>query len=175
MSLVPKVAGWIDVALTPGGVARYGGTWRFIAGAVVETVFSILLAPAAALQVTIFLIGLLGFGRSVIWGGQQRDAHKLSWAQAAGGLWPQTLFGLGLGTMVLIGAPGALPWSAPVLLGLVFAIPFAALTAHPRLGAALTRAGLCAIPDERAPAPELLAVFEGLSPAAPAAGSARAA
>lgn len=175
MSLVPKVAGWIDVALTPGGVARYGGTWRFIAGAVVETVFSILLAPAAALQVTIFLIGLLGFGRSVIWGGQQRDAHKLSWAQAAGGLWPQTLFGLGLGTMVLIGAPGALPWSAPVLLGLVFAIPFAALTAHPRLGAALTRAGLCAIPDERAPAPELLAVFEGLTPAAPAAGSARAA
>ncbi|MFT6772989.1 MAG: membrane glycosyltransferase [Paracoccaceae bacterium] len=162
MSLVPKVAGWIDVALTPGGVARYGGAWRFVGGAMIETLFSILLAPAAAFQVTVFLIGLLGFGRSVIWGGQQRDAHRVGWGAAARGLWPQTLFGAALGAAVLIGAPGALLWSAPVLAGLALAIPFAVLTSDPRLGGVLTRAGLCAIPDERAPAPELRAVFAGL-------------
>lgn len=164
MSLVPKVAGWIDVALTPGGVARYGGRLRFMAGAMLETLFSILLAPAAAFQVTVFLIGLLGFGRSVIWGGQQRDARKLGWGAAARGLWPQTLFGLTLGAVVMIGAPEALPWSAPVLAGLILAIPFGVLTAHPGLGALLTRAGICAIPDEIAPGPELRAVFD-LSPA----------
>lgn len=162
MSLVPKVAGWVDVALTPGGVARYGGAWRFMAGAALETVFSILLAPAAAFQVTVFLIGLLGFGRSVIWGGQQRDARSLPWSAAARGLWPQTVFGLALGAVVLVGAPEALPWSAPVLAGLILAIPFGVLSAHPALGAALTRAGVCAIPDELTPSTELCAVFDGL-------------
>ncbi|MGG7566424.1 glucans biosynthesis glucosyltransferase MdoH [Rhodovulum sp. DZ06] len=170
MSLVPKLAGWADVALTRGGVARYGGRLRFAAGALAETVFSMLLAPVVAFQVTLFLVGLFVFRRSVIWGGQQRDARALPLRVAAGGLWPQTLFGLALGAAVLWGAPGALVWSAPVLAGLVLAIPFAVLTASPALGAAMSRAGLCAIPDEYAPAPALAAAVGEAAP-----GTARAA
>lgn len=159
MSLAPKLAGWADVALTPGGVRRYGGAGRFAIGALGETLFSVLLAPAAALQVTIFLFRLFVFRRSVIWGGQQRDAHALPLAVAARGLWPQTLFGLALGAVVLWGAPGALIWSVPVLAGLVLAIPFARISAAPSLGRAAARAGIFAIPDEFAPEPELARVF----------------
>ena len=170
MSFVPKIAGWIDVALTPGGVARYGGGAKFLAGTVMETVFALLLAPAVALRVTIFLVGLL-FGRKVGWSGQQRDAHALRWSEAARGLWPQLAFGLVILGLLLWGAPGAIPWAAPMLAGLTLAIPFAVLTASPAVGRAMTAAGLCAIPEERerpAPLTGLAALESEFDPDAPA-------
>ena len=113
-----------------------------------ETLFSILLAPVVAFRVTLFLIGL-AFGRSVIWGGQNRDAYRLSWRDAARGLWPQTLFGLGLLTSIgLFAQPQALAWAAPMIAGLTLAMPFAVLTADPRFGRWAARTGLCTVPDE---------------------------
>lgn len=163
VSLFPKIAGWLDVALRRGGVKAYGGWLRFAAGAVTETIFSLLLAPVAAFRVTLFLIGLV-FGRRVYWNGQQRDAHRLSWGTALRGLWPQTLFGLALFAAVATGAPSALPWAVPVLAGLCLCIPFAVLTSHPALNRAARRLRLCAIPEEFAPAPVLAPV----APPAPA-------
>ena len=43
-----------------------------------------------------------------------------------------------------------------VLAGLALSIPFAVFTASPWLGRVMTRVGLCAVPEERAPAPESL-------------------
>lgn len=169
MSLVPKLAGWIDVALTPGAVRRYGGAARFAAGAAAETVFSMLLAPVAALRVTLFLIGLL-FGRAVKWTGQARDAHALGWADAAGGLWPQTVFGLTLAGMIAVWAPAALPWAAPVLAGLILAIPFAVTTAAPGFSAWAARVGLAAVPEEA----ERPGTLRALDAAAPGAQPSRA-
>ena len=150
VSLAPKIAGWIDVALTSGGLARYGGSRRFAVGALTETVFSMLLAPIAALATTVFLIGL-SFGRTIVWSGQQRDLSRVSWAQAARMMWPQTALGLGLAGLLATSAPGALPWAAPVLAGLTLAIPFTVLTASPAAGAWARRVGLCAVPEEFAP------------------------
>ena len=53
---------------------------------------------AGVMKVAIFIIvspviGLL-FGKSVVWGGQLRDAQRLTWAEATQHLWPQTLFGI---------------------------------------------------------------------------------
>jgi membrane glycosyltransferase len=157
VSLFPKIAGWLDIAFRRGGAAAYGGPVRFAAGALTETLFSILLAPAVAVRVTIFLVGLL-FGRRIAWSGQIRDAHALSWADAARGLWPQTLFGIGFAWAIWTHAPGAIPWAAPMLAGLIGAIPFAVLTASPGFGRLTVATGLCAIPDEFAPAPELRAL-----------------
>ncbi|MEM9198368.1 MAG: glucans biosynthesis glucosyltransferase MdoH, partial [Pseudomonadota bacterium] len=93
VSLFPKIAGWIDIALTPGAALAYGGRLRFAIGAVTETLFSLLLAPVVAFRVTVFLVGLI-FGKKMGWNGQQRDAYALSWPEAVRGLWPQTLFGV---------------------------------------------------------------------------------
>ncbi|MEM6745775.1 MAG: glucans biosynthesis glucosyltransferase MdoH, partial [Pseudomonadota bacterium] len=143
MSLVPKIAGWIDVALTPGGVARYGGAARFAGGALIETAFSILMAPMVALRVTIFLVGLL-FGKTMHWSGQNRDAYSVTWGDAWRGLWPQTLAGLSLTALIAATVPGALPWAAPVLAGLSLSVPFAVLTASAGFDRALSALGLCA-------------------------------
>ncbi|MEM6487575.1 MAG: glucans biosynthesis glucosyltransferase MdoH [Pseudomonadota bacterium] len=151
MSFVPKIAGLLDVALTPGGVARYGGRARFAAGAVGEALFSVLLAPVMALSVTIFLVGLL-FGRRVMWGGQRREAYGLAWAEAAEAYWPQTLLGLAIAALTLgISGVGLFLWAAPLVLGLALAIPFAVLTASPRVGGWCAGLGLAAVPDERRP------------------------
>ncbi|MEM7508034.1 MAG: glucans biosynthesis glucosyltransferase MdoH [Pseudomonadota bacterium] len=148
VSLVPKLIGLLDIALTPGGAARYGGRLRFAIGGVIEAVFSVLLAPVVAFRVTMFLIGLI-FGKSMMWNGQNRDAYRLSWGDAAQGLWPQTLFGALLGISIAVGSGvGTLVWAAPMLGGLLLSIPLAVLTAHPRFGAWAARVGLCATPDE---------------------------
>ena len=148
VSLVPKVVGMIDIMLRKGGTRAYGGTGRFLAGAFVETVFSILLAPVVAFRVTLFLGGLL-FGKKVMWSGQNRDAYKLTWGDALRGLWPQTLFGLGLAAaMIGVGPDGVVWWGAPMIAGLALSIPFAVLTANPGFGAWAERMRLCGVPEE---------------------------
>ena len=148
MSLAPKIFGAISVAVQPGGMARYGGKARFVKGVAIETVFSILMSPAVALRLTIFLGGLL-MGRRIGWNGQDRDAHGVPWSTATKELWPQTLFGVAMIVVFGLYAPMALAWSAPVVLGLVLAIPFAVVTASPRLGRILAERKICATPEER--------------------------
>ena len=82
MYLMPKIAGLLDAVLTRGGVARYGGWLRFVPSAAIEIVFSFLQGAVSTIRTSIFMIGLL-FGKSVVWGGQSRDAQRLSWAEAA--------------------------------------------------------------------------------------------
>ncbi|MDO9441351.1 MAG: glucans biosynthesis glucosyltransferase MdoH [Beijerinckiaceae bacterium] len=174
MYLAPKLAGFIDIAMTPGGLARYGGAGKFLGGALLELGFSFLLGAATTLRTSLFMIGLL-FGRSVIWNGQARDAHALSFATAAQGLWPQMAFGVFLfGTAAAL-APGVILWSLPMTLGYLVAIPFAVMTASPRLGEWLARTGLCALPEDLSPPPILqaLASHDGQSSSEPRTGPQR--
>jgi membrane glycosyltransferase len=95
------------------------------------------------------------FGRRVMWEAQTREDGVVPVGEAARGLWPQVFFGLCFGGTLWRLAPGALPWALPTLAGLLFAIPFACITAWPSLGRWMTQMGLCAIPDDYDPAPEL--------------------
>jgi membrane glycosyltransferase len=160
MYLSPKIAGLLDAMLTPGGVARYGGAARFLVSAAIELVFSFLQGAVSTIRTTIFMIGL-AFGASVVWGGQSRDAHRLSWADAVANLWPQTLFGIVVcGAMYLI-EPAVLWWSLPLTAGYLLAVPFAVLTADPSFGRWLKAAGLCGIPEDFDPPPEIRALEPG--------------
>jgi membrane glycosyltransferase len=160
MYLMPKIAGLIDAMLTRGGVKRYGGWLRFVAGAAIELVFSFLQGAVSTIRTSIFMIGLL-FGKSVVWGGQARDAQRLSWEAAAWTLWPQTLFGLLVCGALLLIAPAVFWWSLPLTAGYLLAIPFAVLTAHPAFGKVLQRLGLCGIPEDFDTPGEVAAVQGG--------------
>jgi membrane glycosyltransferase len=158
MYLMPKIAGLLDAMLTPGGVARYGGWLRFLPSAAIELVFSFLQGAVSTIRTSIFMVGLL-FGKSVVWGGQSRDAQGLSWATAAESLWPQTLFGIIVCGALLAIAPAVFWWSLPLTAGYLLAIPFAVLTAEPGLGRLLQRLGLCGIPEDFAAPVEVKAVM----------------
>jgi membrane glycosyltransferase len=158
MYLMPKIAGLVDAVLTRGGVARYGGWLRFIPSAAIELVFSFLQGAVSTIRTSIFMIGL-AFGKSVVWGGQARDAQRLSWEDAARDLWPQTLFGVIVCGALLVIAPALFWWSLPLTAGYLLAIPFAVTTADPRFGQALQNLGLCGIPEDFTPPAEVTAVM----------------
>lgn len=157
MYLSPKIAGLLDVMLTRGGVGRYGGGLRFTVSSLIELVFSFLLGAVSTIRTTIFMVGLL-FGKSVTWGGQARDAHGISWRAAIANLWPQAAFGLVLCSILAVISPSVLVWSLPLTAGYLLAVPFAVMTAHPELGRLLMSWGLCGIPEDFAPQPEIEAV-----------------
>lgn len=158
MYLSPKLAGYLDVALTRGGLASYGGGVRFAAGVVIETVFSLLLSAATTFRIAIFVIGL-PFGVSSTWNGQSRDARRVALDEALALLWPQLLFGLFIfGAAFALARSVILP-SLPLTLGYLIAIPFAIFTSSAALGDVLERLGLCAIPEELE-TPREIAEFE---------------
>jgi membrane glycosyltransferase len=158
MYLMPKIAGVLDVMLTKGGVTSYGGWLRFVPGAALELAFSFLQGAVSTIRTSIFMVGLL-FGKSVVWGGQSRDAQGLSWTTAAQNLWPQMLFGVIVCGALLVIEPAVLWWSLPLTAGYLLAVPFAVLTADPRVGRALQRLGVCGIPEDFAAPAEVKAVM----------------
>ncbi|OYU49179.1 MAG: glucan biosynthesis glucosyltransferase H [Rhizobiales bacterium PAR1] len=147
MNLMPKIAGLIDIVLTPGGTARYGGTPKFLFAGITEIGFAWILGASDTFKTTVFIVGLI-FGKSITWGGQARDAHGVPWDVAAQNLWPQTLFGVVVvGLMAATSLEFAL-WALPLTFGFLIAIPFAVISADPGLGETLVRNGLYAIPEE---------------------------
>src|SRR4051812_19836066 len=157
MYLSPKLAGLADILLAKGGVARYGGLGRFLASAAIEIVFSFLLGAVTTFRITLFMIGLL-FGRSVIWSGQARDAHGVSWSDAVRGLWPASLFGFLICGALAALSPATLAWSLPLTFGYLVAIPFAVWTASEEVAELLKRHALCGIPEELEPPAEIRAL-----------------
>lgn len=148
LSVTPKIAGVVDVLLTPGAIRSYGGPLRFGLSAVIELLASMIMAPIVAVYVSVFLIGLL-FGRSVTWSGQNRDRLGVTLGTAVKAMGLQTLIGVVLATIItgLIGGY-AIFWALPVVAGLCLAIPFTVFTASQRFGYWTTRFGLFAIPEE---------------------------
>ena len=147
-SLAPKWAGLIDIALQPSELKRYGGAKSFWLAGLGESLFGFLLGGITTVGTSLFMLGLL-FGRSVIWSGQLRDAHHLSWKTAFLGLWPQTLFGFVVTGMLAVSNTTLLLASLPLTAGYLLAIPFAVMTARPAFGLWLKQRGLFAIPEER--------------------------
>lgn len=155
MVLTPKLAGWIDVALTPSELRRYGGAIRFAAGVATETVFGLMLWAVSSFHTTLFIVGA-AFGRSTGWGAQARDAHAMPWRASLAQFLPETLFGLAVGGWLLALSPALFAWSLPLIAGQILAVPLAVVTADPRVGAWMRRTGLCAIPEDFAPPPVIL-------------------
>jgi membrane glycosyltransferase len=79
-------------------------------------------------------------------------------ATAWSALWPQTLYGVAVNATMLALAPTLYLWALPLVFGYLVAVPFSVITAAPALGRAMARIGLCAIPEEFDPPPELVAL-----------------
>jgi membrane glycosyltransferase len=167
----PKLFGVLQAVSDRTERQKYGGAIKLLSGAGVELCFSILLAPVMMVAQTTFLAALL-CGRPQGWTSQRRRNRRVSPGDAARELWPQTLVGATVALLLLALSPSALLWAAPILAGLLLAIPFAVATTSPSLGRLLVKARLCAIPEELSPPPEVRAVCGWLSAVDARSGSA---
>jgi membrane glycosyltransferase len=147
----------LDIALRPAERRRWGGLPRLLAGAATDGLFTLMIGPVMMVAQTRFIAGLC-LGQRIIWEAQRREDGMVLWGQAIRGLWPQLLFGVFFTVALWRVAPGAIPWALPTLAGSLLAIPFAWVSAWPRLGRWMVRHGLCAIPDEHDPPPEVTAL-----------------
>jgi membrane glycosyltransferase len=143
----PKLLGYGQVLASRAMRAHYGGTGRVLAGIAAETVFTLLLDALSVVSKTAATARLL-LGMRPAWLPQNRTERGVSWAEATRLLWPHTVLGvLVFGAFAQAGW-AVVFWAAPLAGGLVLAIPFCVLTAHPRFGAWLRRWRIAAVPEE---------------------------
>jgi membrane glycosyltransferase len=150
MWFAPKIATVLDVLTRPPLRRAFGGTARFLASVVTETLFFILLSPIMWVCHTLFIAGV-PFGRTIGWIGQVRDDYTVPWSMAFRQLWPHTALGL-VPLLILVAThPSAIPYALLLAGGPALAIPLAVITAVPRVGTALARIGIGRLPEETAP------------------------
>jgi membrane glycosyltransferase len=156
MTFAPKIATVIDVLLTSRLRRAYGGTLVFAANIAIETLFMLLLAPLIALSHTIFMTRLFIFRDGGTWTSQTRQSHAVPWSMAFAKMWPQTLAGIAVLTIVAHKSPQDFTFALMGAAGLVLAPAFAVVTASPTLGRLFARIGICHLPEEKI-VPETLA------------------
>lgn len=143
----PKLCGYTQVLLRRNERRRYGGGWRFLAGALVEFAFTLLLDAIAQVSKTLAMLRLAA-GMRAVWAPQNRAGRRVGWGEATRLLWPHTLLGVAAFALLSIGSWGAVAWALPWVGGLLIAIPFAVLSADRRISSMLARHGVAAVPEE---------------------------
>src|SRR5207253_7637828 len=131
---------------------------------VLELLASTLQAPVLMLWHTQFVMSAL-LGRSVSWKTQNRAADGTAWAYALKNHWMHLLVGIVWGSVVWRTQPAVLPWMAPVLLGMLLAVPFTVLTSRASAGERARRAGLFLTPEETNPSSDLMLLRSTLAEA----------
>jgi membrane glycosyltransferase len=147
--LVPRFLG-IGLALQRRS-REFGGAGPLLTSGVLETLYSVLLAPLMMAFHSQFIAAVL-VGRDVKWTAQARVGRALSWRetwQRTGGFFAA---GVGWGALVLLWAPDFLWWVLPVLGGLVLGPWLARSSGSRAAGLALRRWGLLQTPSEAHPA-----------------------
>ena len=143
----PKLLGYLEVLLSEPKASRYGGRARFLASAILEIVFTLLMDAINTFAKTVTTIRI-ALGMRAGWYPQNRMDRGVSWWEAARLLWPQTVLGILVFAGLNQAGWTAVVWAVPFAGGLVVAIPFCVVTSLPDIGNWLRRARLAAIPEE---------------------------
>ena len=147
---LPKLFGLLLVLRDPSRAAGYGGTARALGSAVLESLFSILLAPVMMLFQSRFVLSTLA-GQTVAWNPQSRDEGRIDFATALAAHGWQVVTTVLAGWLAWHFAPTFFWWLIPILTGPVLAIPITMISARPDVGRWLARKRLLRIPEETNP------------------------
>jgi len=157
--LAPKLMGYLALLFNPIERRGCGGALRALASILLETVLAALMAPVVMYLQSRGVAEVLA-GKDSGWDAQQRDDGKVSWAALVKGYGGLSLFGLGAGIAAWIVSPALAAWMAPVVVGMVLAVPVVALTSLRSAGERLQRLGIFSIPEERTPPPVMVRAGE---------------
>jgi membrane glycosyltransferase len=144
----------------------WGDPVKLVAGVVLETALSALVAPILMVSQSKALLDIL-LGRDSGWAAQTRDDGGVPWSDALRRYGLHLLLGCASACLLYATSGEGLAWAVPVVTGLVLSAPITVLTADPAIGLAVLRLGLLATPEELAhPLP--VAPAESRAPAEPA-------
>jgi membrane glycosyltransferase len=148
----------------------FGGALRLGGSAMLELLFSMLLAPAMMLFHTHF-VGATLMGRGVSWNAQARGERGLTPREAIARHGLHVILGLGWAALVLGLAPGFFWWLVPVVTGLVLSAGLTLWSSRSDVGLAARRHGLLLTPEETDPPAELRRLAAAEAAGAEAGGS----
>ncbi len=158
MLLLPKLMALILIAISRSQRRAFGGILRATASALLESVFSILVAPILMLFQTKFVWAIL-LRRTIGWPAQQRADHSTTLRDAVAMHGVQTLLGAAAGVVSWMYLPDYFWWFVPVLGGVLLSIPLSMVSSSVRLGQIARRLGLFVTPEERK-RPDVLVEFD---------------
>ncbi len=148
MLLVPKVVALVPVLRDAEQAQRFGGRLRCIASAVLELVFSALIAPVVMVAHTWFVISILT-GARVRWTSPPRHDYALTWRDAFAHHSGATALGAAwMAAAARIRPPETVGWLAPILAGLLLSIPISVFSSGAGLGDLARRWRLFLTPEE---------------------------
>jgi len=159
--LIPRMLG-IGLALLQRN-RDFGGRAALLVSGVLETLYSILLAPLMMVFHSLFIAAVM-VGRDVKWTAQPRFGRMPSWQETwkrTGGL---VAFGGVWGALVLFLAPGFFGWILPVLAGVMLAPVLVRSSGSHAVAFALRRWGCLQTPTELRP-PQVLRTLAALEQA----------
>jgi membrane glycosyltransferase len=158
--LAPKAIAFLAMLASREERRLFGGPWKALAGMALEITLSGLVAPVLMLNQVWALISIVA-GQDSGWRAQHREEGDLSLDEAANQHLGDTAVGIGLAVSALGVSLQTFLWMLPVILGMVFCIPFAALSARRDLGEFARRYGLLVTPEEVDP-PAVVRAFNAL-------------
>jgi membrane glycosyltransferase len=172
---LPKILA-VCRALSCKSIRRsFGGMLPVLTGVFLETLVSMLLAPAIMAAHTLMVLGII-LGRAVGWNTQNRETDGTSWGDAIRFHAFPTLLGAAWTAVALNINLVFAAWMAPILLGLLLSAPVSVVTSRSRTGRALLRHRILATPEELAP-PEFIRLADqanaAVDPALNASSAAR--
>ncbi len=151
---VPKILSVIWVLLSGKGYL-FGGTGKLVASMVLETFFSILLAPIRMLFHSWFLVKSL-LGGKIEWKKQVRNLKKTSLLEALGAHGAGSVLALIWGVLAFEVNQDLFWWLSIIVVPLLFAIPLSTLMSYPAIGSFFRKKGLFLTPVEIQPPNEII-------------------
>ena len=127
--------------------ASYGGSLRVLAGAALESLLSVLVAPVRMAAHTLFVLAALT-GVGLTWTSPARESKALHWADTRRRLGPLAVGAAALTVLVASLNVSAALWFLPVSLPLMLAPGLSILASRHVIGAALRDHGVLCTPEE---------------------------
>ncbi len=146
----PKILGFLDLCRSPKRLATHSGMFNAGCGVVLESIFSVLLAPIL-MVFQVWAVGSVIAGRDVAWTPQKRRGWKIGFARAASAYGGITVIGLALSIAAYILVPDVFPWLIPVIIGPIAIVPLSLLLGSVEYGRWFRRRGLLQVPSETSP------------------------
>lgn len=145
---LPKVLSVILISRQ--GAREFGGAGKVWLSMVVESLFSMLMAPVRMLFHTRFVLAAL-LGKGIQWRSPSRDNSDTTWGDAVRNHGVQSVIGAVWAAGVYYLEPTFLWWLAPIVGALMVSIPVSVFSSRVSLGLRSQRARLFRIPEETRP------------------------